>query len=108
MVSPRAGGGGAVIAVTSPAESISSRWSTLRRVKSSLGLVVEAAPDAVEDGGDVLAHAGVVGAGAVHLDSRGVGEEALSRAVMICMTPLGELALEQLDHGTDLAGAGGS
>src|SRR5262249_50272252 len=68
---------------------------------------VEASADAVQDGGEVLAHKSAIRAGAVHVDFFGGGEEALIAVGDDFHHAPGELALEQLYHGADLAGTFG-
>ena len=84
---------------------MSSLPSTPRSSKRSSGPRVEPRADAVEHGGDVLAHRRPVGAAAGEPDLGGRGEEAgLLRADPL-HDALRQPALQQLDEGVDAARA---
>src|ERR1019366_41549 len=64
---------------------------------------IEPGADAIESGGDVLAHAGPVGATACHLDFLGLREKAAVALGQSLHDAMIELALEQLDQRIDRA-----
>lgn len=68
-------------------------------------MIVEAYADAIEDGGEVLAEVGIIGAIAVEVDLFGIGEKAFAGIGDECHDLVGELALEELEQASDFADA---
>jgi hypothetical protein len=73
--------------------------------EKEFGLVIEAGSNAVDDGGDVLAHGGTIGAAAAVINFAGEGEEAVLFVGDDAHDFVGELALEEFEEGADFSGA---
>ena len=75
----------------------------LAEQEQQLGLIVQTGADAVHHRGDMLAHAGPVGAGALHLDFSRLREQTFTALGHDIHDARREPSLQELDQRTDLA-----